>query len=288
MNSDETGRKIALAGALLAGFAYFGVSILRDIFHANKKNTDSAKSGRKRRVSENQTTMCSVNEEVDARHCLSHASSQTDLTLPIGVRHRSSAFRNVPPELWTPWAKTIEERIRELNIRLVNTTNFQYRNYGKHLKPKNCYSLGNTPKRYSPALLSPEPYSPFGHHSTLIDSDDRRYRSVEHLDHSSGTKSPIGSRNSPQSSLSAIGIKRAVDLSIPSETEIAIHKRTLDRLFGKSNPNLSQQDSQSLTILLMSRDEDLMIKTLSVIANCCAFSVNIVSLDLFLALEPIV
>ena len=144
MNSDETGRKIALAGALLAGFAYFGVSILRDIFHANKKNTDSAKSGRKRRVSENQTTMCSVKEEVDARHCLSHASSQTDLTLPIGVRHRSSAFRNVPPELWTPWAKTIEERIRELNIRLVNTTNFQYRNYGKHFKPKNCYNLGNT------------------------------------------------------------------------------------------------------------------------------------------------
>ena len=241
---------------------YFGVSILRDIFHNNKNNTDSAKSGRKWRVSENQTTMCSVKKEVDARHCLSRASSQTDLTLPIGVRHRSSAFRNVPPELWTPWAKTIEERIRELNIRLVNTTNFQYRNYGKHFKPKNCYNLGNTSgdqlsaqnslkinikfltaywtlifipwqlyfscdysltipyfsffpldkmvnsltvkakpqncktvgqlsnifKRYSPALLSPEPYSPFGHHTTLIDSDDRRYRSVEHLDLSCGNE----------------------------------------------------------------------------------------------------
>lgn len=249
---------------------------MRDIFATNKKNKDSNKSDRKRRKSENQTTRVTPREEVDARHCLSHASSQTDLTLPIGVRHRSSAFRNVPPELWTPWAKTIEERIRELNIRLVNTTNFQFRNYGKNLKPKNSYSLGNTPKRYSPALLSPEP--PYSLHSSPLNSDDRRFRSVEHLDQSVRTHSPnTMSVNSPQSSLSAIGIKRAIDLSIPSETEIALHKKTLDRLYAKSTPNLSQQDSQSLTILLMSRDEDLIIKTLSIIANCCAFSVNIVS-----------
>ncbi|CAG2123197.1 unnamed protein product, partial [Medioppia subpectinata] len=68
---------------------------------------------------------------------------------------------------------------------------------------------------------------------------------------------------------------RAIDLTLPTETEILMHKRILDKLFGKPTPNLSQQDSKSLTILLMSRDEDLIIKTLSVVANCCAFTVNI-------------
>ena len=73
MNSDETGHKIALTRVLLAGCAYFCVSILTDIFYDSKKNTDSAKSGRKRRVGENQTTIFSVKEEVDAPHCLNLA-----------------------------------------------------------------------------------------------------------------------------------------------------------------------------------------------------------------------
>ena len=259
MNSDETGRKIALAGALLAGITYFGFSILRDVFSSKNNNND--KKCRQRHKSDSNDNRVATND-IGFNTSLSHASSQTDLTLPVGFRNRRSAYRNIPPELWSPWAKTIEERIRELNIRLVNTTNFQFKNYGQFLKPhKSSYSLGNTPKRCSPGPQSPEP--------SMSISRDRIFRSVENLDQNC-------SQNSLNSSHSTIGIKRAINLCIPSETEILMHKRILDKLFGKSNPNLSQQDSHSLTVLLMSRDEDLIIKTLSVIANCCAFSVNIV------------
>ncbi|CAG2176584.1 unnamed protein product, partial [Oppiella nova] len=100
-------------------------------------------------------------------------------------------------------------------------------------------------------------------------SRERLYRSVECLDANHVETNGLMSGNS------CVGLKRAIDMALPSETEILIHKRILDKLFGKSTPNLSQQDAKSLTVLLMSRDEDLMIKTLSVIANCCAFSVNI-------------
>jgi hypothetical protein len=54
-----------------------------------------------------------------------------------------------------------------------------------------------------------------------------------------------------------------------------MYKRTLDKLYGKSNPNLSQQEASVLTLLLLCRDEDLLIRTCSVIANCAAFTANI-------------
>lgn len=264
MDSNETARKIALAGALMAGIAYFGISMLRDVFSTSNKNNNNNNQTKshKRRKSDSIDYRKTKNNDLSIN--LSHASSQTDLTLPIGLRHKTSAFRNIPPELWSPWAKSIEERIRELNIRLVNTTNFQFKSGFNYLSPnlKSSYSLGNTPK-HSSGIQSPEPLS-------LISL------SAESLNKNSATD--LSTNNILLSNQSLIGVKRTLNLSIPSETEIQMHKRILEKLFGKNTPNLSQQDSQSLTVLLMSRDEDLIIKTLSVIANCCAFSVNIVSI----------
>ncbi|XP_054156349.1 uncharacterized protein LOC128954775 [Oppia nitens] len=269
---NETGRKIALAGALMAGIAYFGISILRDVFssgggNSNRVDNNHHKKSRKRRKSDVTDSRHTADNALTVTSCfghsLSNASSQTDLTLPIGQRERTAAFRNIPPELWSPWAKSIEERIRELNIRLVNTTNFQFRrSFGgsNHLTPNRQYrSCGNTPKRNLSGSASPDPSL-----GTLNESTDRLYRSV-----SDNLDVVVTDRNTN------IGIKRAVNISVPSDTEIQMNKKKLDKLFGKSQPNLSQQDAKGLTILLMSRDEDLIIKTLSVIANCCAFSVNI-------------
>jgi len=255
MDSNETARKIALCGALMAGMAYFGITILRDVFKPNVKN--------KRRNSDSNNTKIERFKNFGPK--ISHASSQTDLTLPIGTRDMNSAFKNIPPELWNPWAKTIQERIRELNIRLVNTNHFSFNN--KNRLPFN--SLQNTPK-HSSVPQSPDFLSVQSSSRDLYSMS----RSVENL-----SQSPTRVSSGLRSSRSAIGVKRTIHLSHPSETEITMHSRNLDKLFGKSNPNISQQEAKSLTILLMSRDEDLIVKTLSVIANCAAFTVNIVCIE---------
>jgi hypothetical protein len=262
MDSNETARKIALCGALMAGIAYFGLTILRDAFNTN--NSDKKVKNKRRNSDSNHLTINKLN---DFNSRISHASSQTDLTLPIGTRDRTSAFRNIPPELWSPWAKSIQERIRELNFRLVNTNHFSFKS--KNRLPFN--SLQNTPK-HSSGLQSPDflsTQSSSGDISSISRSEENLSRTPNHVS------------NRLVSSRSSIGIKRTINLSIPSETEILMHTRILNKLFGKSNPNISQQESQSLTILLLSRDEDLIVKTLSVIANCAAFSVNIVCIEKF-------
>ena len=258
MDGNDTARKIAFCGALVAGIAYFGVTILKDAF------TRPSKSKLKRR---NSDVTDSINH-VEDNTKLSHASSQTDLTLPIGTREKFTAFRTVPPELWAPWARGIQERIRDLNLRMVNSAGFMYnKNMPKNQLSliKSTLSLQNSP-RHSPRARSPDSSSSvksFNSYSTenLNDANTSHYNKTK--------------------SNSRIGLAKVMDMTVPSETEVMIHKRRLDKMFGNPNPNISQQESSSLTMLLLVKDEDILVKTLSVLANCAAFTINIVCIIIF-------
>lgn len=307
---DETTKKVAFGAALFAGFAYFSLSMIRDtlkkksskkkgmyrfchyrwmrellsnncgvLHHWAALETETAasaflaKSARSRKYSEDCNGAINSNGQADL---MDAKGSQTDLTLPIGTRERFTAFHNLPPELWTPWAKSIQERIRDLNLRMVGDSR-------AWTEPR----LGLQGFRGTPHLMAPHSLQPSPRHGTRATSPSgfgRRSGSITSISRSTENLSistpPPGmiSRESGMSctsSRSTIGLNRVIRL--PSETEINMYKFTLDKLYGKSNPNLSQQETSVLTMLLLSKDEDLLVRTLSVISNCAAFSINIVS-----------
>lgn len=284
MNVDDSTKRIAFAAAVFAGVAYFSVSLIRDAFKSRSDyHHDEFNDVRRKRT----------RSFTDLRHGKESASSQTDLTLPIGTRAKTSALHSIPPELWTPWAKSIHDRIRDLNVRLVSQT--------PAASPSAWNKHPNAIQVMPPRPLTPSRPSSGSNRSTGL-SDDRRLE--PHL-LSVASRAGAGSRNSSSqqsymsrssdnlmftdsddelmqsaedvrciSSNSLTGIRKHV-LAIPNMTEIKMYEKTLDKLSKKTNNNLSQQEVSVLSMLLLAHDEDVLCRTASVIAAATAFSINV-------------
>lgn len=276
MNVDDSTKKIAFAAAVFAGVAYFSVSLIRDAFKSRTDYHHDFDDLRKRRTR---------SFSADLRTGKESASSQTDLTLPIGTRAKTSALHSIPPELWTPWAKSIHDRIRDLNIRLVSQTTSAWN------KPQSAIQV--MPPR--PLTPSRGPGSRSGHrdgyrrdhnllHPACNNNDGSRSnsrrsymsRSSENLNYSESDDEMMHSLDDVRgvSPNSMIGIRKHV-LAIPTMTEIKMYQTTLDRLASKTNSNLSQQEVSVLSMLLLAHDEEVLIKAASVIAAAAAFSINV-------------
>lgn len=264
-----------------------------------------------------------INKLNDSRIKLASAGSQTDLTLPIGKREKVSALHNLPPEIWTPWVRTVGERIRQLNANLVSNGIIRgsaFPGYsddhilGRHPRaikviPPSPLELsieyGQQLIRSSPSSTSSSPHhlakSPRSR-SNLSSSNlsnrrpDSRStissggRSVGYTRYLSQSQETLLSDNSycsneetrrycqfnttPNESTANTSIKKV--LRVPSKTEIKMYERTLDKLLEqKTLPNLSQQEISVLTLLLLSSDEEILIKSCSVITSACSFSSNV-------------
>lgn len=272
---------------------------------------------------------------------LTSAGSQTDLTLPIGKREKVSALHNLPPEIWTPWVRTVGERIRQLNFNLVSNSVIRgsgLPGYGddhildRHPRaikvippspldlqieytPSGQHSSDGLAIRSSPSSASSSPYhvakaarsrsnlssSNLSHRrpdsrSTISSGGDRSVGYTRYLSQSQETLLSDNSYNSiaysignspsfntvelcnnasaSPSSAANTSIKKV--LRVPSKTEIKMYEKTLDKLLEqKTLPNLSQQEVSVLTLLLLSSDEEILIKSSSVITSACSFSSNI-------------
>ena len=221
--------------------------------------------------------------ERDLRRGHESASSQTDLTLPIGTRAKTSALHGLPPELWTPWAKSIHERIRELNARLLSQSNSTWNKPRSAIQvmPPRPVTPNRSPDRNS-RPVSPRDsrlLHPPSNYSDYSRSNSRRSclsKSSENLLYMESDDEIMNSLEDGRlmSPNSMIGIKNHVR-PVPNVTEIKMYEKTLDRLASKPNCNLSQQEVSILSMLLLAHDEEVLIRTSSVIAAAAAFSINV-------------
>ncbi|XP_015792996.1 uncharacterized protein LOC107369545 [Tetranychus urticae] len=229
MDLHDNAKKVVVCSALFAGFAYFSLSVLRNVFSNHKKTSSTDKNNRK-----------------------ASQSVQTEVTVPVKEDRR---WCKLSPEMWGPWAKTIQDRIKELNLKAA-ASGVVLRQGRVPSITANVSSLSshNTP-RHSPRTRSP---TRLANQNNLSQSVDNLSKDVNYL--------PNGS---------VVDGNSIPTIIPPNETEMANYKKILDTLFGQKNPNLSQQEASVLGMLLMCDDDELLVKTLSVIADCAVFTPNI-------------
>ncbi|XP_053209288.1 uncharacterized protein LOC128397626 [Panonychus citri] len=236
MDLHDNAKKVVVCSALFAGFAYFSLSVLRNVFSPSKDQSSSTNNNNNNNKNGRKSSQC----------------VQTEVSVPIKEDKR---WYKLPPEMWGPWAKTIQDRIKELNLQST-ANNVIFRSPGRIQSiTTNGTSLSshNTP-RNSPRCRSPNNLSKENSLSRSVDNlskdNNNHLHQGDHL-----IDGPI--------------------IKPPSEIEMINYKKILDKLFGQKNPNLSQQEASVLGMLLMCDDDEVLVKTLTVIADCAVFTPNI-------------
>lgn len=263
-SEDVAVKRVALCSAVFAGFAYVGYSILKTAF-CFKGNGRDDKGSRKLVKLKKKRKLKGEQPERD----MSHRSSQTDLSVPP-----EEYITNSPAELhFIP--KSVRAKVRELNLK-ARMFDDQY--FARIFKPR---SLQNSPWG-SPKALSP----------VADGSSNNCYlsRSAEnvHL----GPPSPLKRRNSGRSARSSPHASQhwqCNDLSANDLSANHIREKSLYRAVVKDTDELLQEvlhglynkarvmtlyEAKCLATLLMSGNEDVLVKTLTTMSNCAAFTIN--------------
>ncbi|XP_064473463.1 armadillo repeat-containing protein 10-like isoform X2 [Ornithodoros turicata] len=233
-SEDVAVKRVALCSAIFAGFAYVGYSILRSAFCAKGNGRD------------------------DKERDTAHRSSQTDLSVPADYTTTSPAELHFIP-------KSVRNKVRELNLK---ARMFDDHYFARIFKPR---SLQNSP------WGSPKALSPIG-----FERDTYLSRSAENINMTPTT--PLKRRNSSRSSRASLhwGCN---DLSAECNDDRVLNRAMLSRetddllhdilhgLYNKARV-MTVYEAKCLVTLLGSADEDTVVKTLTTISNCAAFTIN--------------
>ncbi|KAG1683395.1 Armadillo repeat-containing protein 10 [Nymphon striatum] len=240
VDGDGFVKRIALCSAIAAGFGYVGYSVMKSAFCGIQKESEEE-------------------DVVDYKHFLNSRGSQTEICKQktVGVQLGPEDICVITP------LKSVQERVRELNLQSKSfpTTallNGQRTIGNAILKSR---STQNTPWS-SPRIVSP------GVRSSLsvdnLNNDFQYPPSPKLRRHSTRRRNVSGEgRGCHQSSYSSI---------LPIESEEALLKK-LNGLFCRSRV-ITPNEARSLIILLYSKNEEVLIKTVNTISNCAAFTVN--------------
>ncbi|KAK8769039.1 hypothetical protein V5799_014498 [Amblyomma americanum] len=255
-SEDVAVKRVALCSAVFAGFAYVGYSILKSAFCFKGNGRDDKGSRKLVKLKKKKK-----HKGEQAEHDMSHRSSQTDLSVPP-----EDYITNSPAELhFIP--KSVRNKVRELNLK-ARMFDDQY--FARIFKPR---SLQNSPWG-SPKALSP----------VADGSCNNSYlsRSAENV-HTSPT-SPLKRKNSSRSSSRASQHWQCNDLSANHITEKSLYcavvketdellQEVLHGLYNKARV-MTLYEAKCLMTLLTSRNEDILVKTLTTMSNCAAFTIN--------------
>ncbi|CAM1323148.1 ARMC10 (predicted) [Pycnogonum litorale] len=258
MSNSSSGslQKTAICSVIAAGFAYVGFSIFKSTFcRCSKAN--------------------SVDEEVEAisSHLLLNSrGSQTDISQlkTVGVGPDNENGDNIKTIVFPK--QSVQDRVRELNIQDQLFPSSGTLLYGQKpvgnalLKSRSAQSTPwSSPRIVSPTIPcsmsvdnlknNPHPLSPKLRRNS---TSRRRYLS------GGDTKSNVSGVF-----YSSFGSNTMV---IPLETEESLLKK-LDGLFMRGRV-INRNEAKSLVILLYSKSEEVLVKTINTVSNCSAFSVN--------------
>ncbi|XP_076331623.1 uncharacterized protein LOC143236866 [Tachypleus tridentatus] len=228
-------RKFALCSGIAAGIAYLGYSFIKSALCEVGWRSEQAKSP-----------------------TLKSESCQTDVSLPL-------TSQPVPLP-----GTSVRDRIRELNLRAR-----EFKEAGFNFSVKNkAKSLQNTPWS-SPRIQSP------------ADGKQAMSRSVESLSSSVDGNSPYHQRKS----MPKTGIAREFSSGFPQDNEETllveqdgscnpllrepekVLLKQLESLYSKARI-MTPYEAKSLVTLLYSDDDEVLVKVLTTISNCAAFTVN--------------
>lgn len=251
-SEDAAVKRVALCSAIFAGFAYVGYSILRSAFCAKGSGRDD-KGTRKVVKSKKKKKHKGLPE-----HDTAHRSSQTDLSVPAD-------YTTTPPAELHFVSKSVRDKVRELNLK-ARMFDDQY--FARIFKPRSlqCSPWG-----------SPKALSPVGN-----GRDGYLSRSAENLDlipttpikRSNSTKSRRASRrrgcDDPHASDG--GEERLPYCAAERQTDDLLQD-ILSGLYNKARV-MTAYEAKCLVTLLGSTDEDLLVRTLTTISNCAAFTIN--------------
>lgn len=196
-----------------------------------------------------------------------HRSSQTDLTVPADYTTTSPAELHFIP-------KSVREKVRELNLK-ARLFDDQY--FARIFRPR---SLQNSPWG-SPKALSPVADTSCNNHLS---------RSAENIH--TVPRSPLRRKNSSNRSSRANLHWHCNDLSANHTEERALYRAmvndteelqetVLHGLYNKARV-MTLYEAKCLMTLLLSKNEDVLVKTLTTMSNCAAFTINQVSGTVFL------
>lgn len=245
---DKTVSRVALCSAIFAGFAYVGYSVVRNAI---------CRRGRELRSE----------DDDDDGPCSFHTirrlsvASQTDFLLGNLDISNGGLVRPL----------SVRERIRELNLQARHFGGEEgiIMRFSPFYKPR---SLQCSPWS-SPRILSP------------VDINQFISRSAENLTSLSPPSSPIlrrkstSKRRSPSRPRSSNAAQDGATTHQVTEVHILLKdseetlRKRLDGLYNKGRV-ITPYEAQSLVALLYTRDEGLLLRTLTTITNCAAFSVN--------------
>ncbi|GAB6029148.1 hypothetical protein CHUAL_004925 [Chamberlinius hualienensis] len=268
-SGDKTVNKVALCSAIFAGFAYVGYSVVRNaICRRGLRSSDDDGTNPRTYlhvVVGNSTATYSLGPQTDESRSIFDGgirrfsvASQTDFLLGNLDISNGGIFRPL----------SVQERIRQLN--------FQARHLGDQglimkfspfYKPR---SLQCSPWN-SPRILSP------------VDINQFISRSAENLTSVSTPPSPPGFRrkSSTRRSTSRPASANHNQEETTQVTEVHILlkdseetlKKRLEGLYNKGRV-VTPYEAQSLVTLLYTRDDELLLRAITTITNCAAFSVN--------------
>ncbi|XP_066997424.1 armadillo repeat-containing X-linked protein 1 isoform X2 [Anabrus simplex] len=257
-SGDKTVNKVALCSAIFAGFAYVGYSVVRTAFCRKLGRRDGEGYPDEHRLYFRRLSQ----------------TTQTDVLL--GNLDTTGSGKVILRPL------TVQERIRELNLRARMFTDTMLAIQGSMASPRHSplpgpRSLQCSPWS-SPRILSPvdvrhilasrssENLSNLAVHGELVGSPVRRRwsrRSLRRTGHPKN-RSPEGRKSEEEAR------KEAEKLLRDGEDELRLRLETL----SSRNRVITAHEAKSLAALLHSHDEHLLERTLITIGNCGTFSVN--------------
>ncbi|XP_069693053.1 armadillo repeat-containing protein 10-like isoform X2 [Periplaneta americana] len=259
---DKTVNKVALCSAIFAGFAYVGYSVVRTAFCRKLGRRDGEGYPDEHRLYFRRLSQ----------------TTQTDVLL--GNLDMSGSGKVILRPL------TVQERIRELNLRARMFTDTMLAIQGSGPSPRHSplpgpRSLQCSPWS-SPRILSPVDVRHFlasrstenlsglashGGHGELVGSPMRRRWPRRSLRRTGQTKnrSPEVKRGSEEEAR-----KEAEKLLRDGEEELRLRLETL----SNRDRVITAHEAKSLVALLHSNDELLLERTLTTIGNCGTFSAN--------------
>ncbi|CAN7989247.1 unnamed protein product [Ixodes hexagonus] len=250
---DVAVKRVALCSAVFAGFAYVGYSILRTAFCTKGCGRDDKGARKLVKLKKKKKHKGEVPERDQ-----NHRSSQTDLTVPMDYTTSSPAELHFIP-------KSVRDKVRELNLK---ARMFDEQYFARIFRPR---SLQNSPWG-SPKALSPVADSSSNNHIS---------RSVENIHSVPG--SPLKRRNSGRSSRASLHWhcndlsanhteERSLYRAMVKETDERLHE-VLHGLYNKARV-MTLYEAKCLVTLLATGNDDVLVKTLTTMSNCAAFTIN--------------
>lgn len=258
-SEDVAVKRVALCSAVFAGFAYVGYSILKSAFcfKGNGRDDKARKLVKLKKKKKHKAEQ----QERD----MSHRSSQTDLSVPP-----EDYITNSPAELhFIP--KSVRDKVRELNLK-ARMFDDQY--FARIFKPRSLQSSPwGSPKALSPVADSSANncyLSRSAENVHIVPTSPLRRK------HSGGKSSRHPSRASQHwqcNDLSANHVKeKSLYCAVVKDTDELLQE-VLHGLYNKARV-MTLYEAKCLATLLMSGNEDVLVKTLTTMSNCAAFTIN--------------